>query len=271
MSTLQVPERPVFNSLDPTLEGEMSPPISRLAVIFFVLGFVALVSGLTVNALPVSILIAIGCLAVTWKLSRDKTVGGLRLAQIGLCLSVLGSCWSYTTNYLRNEFLYSQASANAKVYLDLLSQGNTFAAFELTLSEADRQITGTDLNEHYNRLLAADLPSPSMPPSAMAEPPSPQAMKDGTMKEDVSTFMKAPATLEVIAHGKDAQWEFLEGGKIKVPTNEAMRIAVVMIDKAKPDKKIEVILNRNLGGVVVAEGKPPVALWEIDQANVVKE
>ena len=270
MSTVQMPERPAFNSLDPGFEAEVLPPISRLAIASFLLGFVALLAGITIVVLPLAILIAIGCAAVIWMLSRDKTVGGLRLAQIGLCLSVLGCCWSVQSNYVRDSYLYKEASTKAKLFLDDLSAGRKFAAFELTLPEAERQITGTDLNEHYNRLLAADLPSLSGPPMPGAEPPSQQAMKEAEAKDKLTTFLKSSGATEAMTHGSDAEWTLLNGSKIISQTNATMTIAVVMVDTKKPDKPIEVKFKR-IAGVMPAGSKSAIALWEIEEAKVVKE
>ncbi len=271
MTAVQMPERPVFNSLDPTLDEEMLPPISRWAVTCFVLGFLSLIAGLTIVALPFAVLVAICCLVVTWRLSSDKSVGGLRLAQFGLFLSVLSSCWSAGSNYMRESFFYSQGAAHAKLFLDQLSAGKTFAAFELTLPEVDRQITGTDLEAHYTEILAANLPSPSSPPMSNGESPSPELMKNGTIKEKLSAFLSTESTLEAISHGADANWQLLKGSEARTASNNLMNVSVVMVDKAKPEKKIVVTMKRQLGAMTSAEGEPPIALWEIDKAEVVKE
>ena len=273
MSTVQVPERPVFNSLDPTLEADLSPPISRLAIGVFLLGFVSLIAVVASSAVPLAILIAVAAAAVSWRLASDASVGGLRLAQVGLVLAVFSCSWSLGASSLRDSYFYSQAGTHAKLFLETLSAGKTYEAFEMTLPEAERQITGTDLEKYFQNILASQLPSPTLtaPEDGGSEPPSPKAVKDGNTKQELTEFLKSPSTLAIIGHGSDAKWKLVKGQSIQWQSSRVMIISVVMIDPAKPDQQIAVQLNRNTGAFAAAAGSPPVALWEIEKAELVKE
>ncbi len=273
MSTMHVPERPVFNSLDPTLEADLSPPISRLAVGVFFLGFVSLIAVLTSSAIPLAVLIAAIAAAVTWKLAGDASVGGIRLAQTGLAIAVLSSGWAFAANSLRSNYFYNQAGIHAKLFLETLSAGKSYEAFEMTLPEADRQITGTNLEKYFGQILATASPESSGPsPQGTDEgAPSAKAMKDENIKQVLSEFLKSPSTMDIISRGSDAKWQMSQGAAITWQSSSTMLIAVVMVDTSKPDQRFLVRLNRDTGAFATAAGSAPVALWKIDKAELVKE
>jgi hypothetical protein len=275
MSTVQLPNRPVFNSLEPGLDNDLAPPVSRLAIVALILGIFALSAVLSINVVPLAIIIAVLCAVITWRLSRDTSVSGLILAQIGLCLSLTSSAWVIASTATRDAHLYSQAAQHSRIFLDTLAEGKTFEAFELTRAESERQITGTDVAEHYKQLLATpSLPArPDTMPADMStmQMPSSQALEDSRVKESLQEFLSLPSTKEIATHGKDAQWEVIRGDGISWPASNVAHIQVVMVDKAKPEKLIQVQLNRTLGGYLPEPGKPPVAIWNIDRAKVVKE
>jgi len=273
MSTIQAPKRPVFNSFDPALDGDLSPPISRLAIGVFLLGFVSLIAVLTSSAIPLAILIAVIAAAVTWKLAGDESVGGLRLAQTGLVIAVLSSCWAFGASSLRDNYFYAQGGTHAKLFLETLSAGKTYEAFEMTVPESERQITGTDLEKYFNQILATPSPDSSTPSpqTTGGGEPSAKAMKDENTKQELSEFLKSPSTVEVISRGSDAKWQLVQGATIAWQSSNAMIITVVMVDTAKPDQRIVVRLNRNTGAFASPAGSPPVALWEIDKAELGKE
>ncbi len=205
MSTVQMPERPVFNSLDPSLEAELAPPISSLAIVALVLGVLSLTAGLSVFIFPFAIFVAVLCAILIWRLSTDSTVSGIRLAQIGLFCSLLGGAWGVTTAKLTDTYYYSHASEHAKLFLQTLSAGKQYEAFELTQREPERQVTGTDIETHYKSIMATDYPVRT----DMSKPedmPSAETMKNSHAKEELVEFLDAASTKEVMTHGKDAKW-----------------------------------------------------------------
>lgn len=270
MSTIQLPERPVFNSLEPGLDSDLTPPVSSLAVIAMLLGFLSLIAAISVSAAPFAILVAILCALLTWKLSRDTTVSGLRLAQIGLCSAVVGCTWGLTSSRVTESFYYSQAGDFAKTYLQTLSAGRQFDAFELTQSEPNRQVTGTDIEAHYKSLISTSFPTRGTTVSP-EEMPSSETMKSSQTKEELEEFLENPTTKEIMSHGKDADWKFVRGESVVRLGGKEHRVSVVMVDAANPSKKYQVSMNRVIGVYVSQPGKSSVAIWDVDRVKVVKE
>ena len=270
MSAVQIPNRPVFNSLEPGLDTDLTPPVSGLAIVATILGIASLSAALSVNAVPFAIVVAVLCAVLTWRLSGDPTVSGLRLAQAGLCCSVVGATWGLTAKNVTEAYYYSQAAEHAKVFLQTLSVGKKFDAFELMQPEPSRQVTGTDIEAHYNGLISASLPvrtEMSMP----EDMPSGETMKNSHAKEELEEFLSTASTKEIMSHGQGAKWEFVRGAGVARMSNNVNRISVVMVDKSNPAKKYSVELNRVVGGVARDSGMPPVAIWDIDRTKLVKE
>jgi hypothetical protein len=274
MSTLQVPERPAFNSLEPGLDTDLTPPVSSLAVLAMVLGIFSLVAAITVSVVPFAIVVAVLCAVLIWKLSWDTGVGGIRLAQIGLWCSVFGATWGLTTTRLSEAYFYSQAAEHAKLFMQTLSAGKQYEAFELTQPETNRLVTGTDIVAHYEGLMASDLPTRSammMPEDMGQEMPSPETMKNSQAKESLETFLITPSTKEVMAHGKDADWNFVRGESVLRMDITTHRIDVVMVDKTNTSKKYLVSMNRVTGQFMPQPGRGAVAIWDVDRVKAVKE
>lgn len=273
MSSLQTPERPIFNSIEPGLETDLAPPVSGLAVLALVLGFFSLTAALSTNIMPFAVLVAIFCVVLIWKLSRDSSISGVRLAQVGLCFAVVGSAWGVAATRTTQTYKYSNAQAHAKTFLEILASGDVYNAFELSQPEPDRQVTGTDVEAHYKALLESDLPGSStmmaMPPTE--EMPSGETMKSSRAKEDLEEFLTSSSNKEIMTHGKEAKWEFVRGAGIARISETVDRISVVMVDTNKPTKKFQVDLNRVVGRLVAKRGTAPVAIWDIDRTRVVKE
>lgn len=270
MSTLQVPERPVFNSLEPELDNELSPPISPFAVVAMLLGIFSLTAALAVSIAPFAILVAVLCAVLTWALSRNPSVGGVLLAQIGLCCAVLGATWGLTAAKLTDDYYYSSAGEHAKLFLETLSSGKKFDAFELTLPESGRQVTGTDIEAHYESILATSMPNRKDVNNA-APGPSNETMKSSLVKDEVQEFLDRSATKDVVARGKDAKWQFVRGLEVFRRNNRENRISVVMIDANDPSTEYEVSLNRIVGNYIPKPGTSAVAIWDVDGVKVVKE
>jgi hypothetical protein len=270
MSTVHFPERPAFNSLEPGLDNEIAPPVSALAIICMVLGIFSLLAALSMSFVPFAVVVALLCAVMTWKLSWDSSLSGLRLAQIGLCCAVIGCTWSFAATRTTEGYLYSQAAANAKLFLETLSAGNKYEAFELTQEEALRQVTGTDIEAHYQNLISTSLPKRAEV-STPEDMPSPETMKLSQTKGELEAFLDNPGTKELLDHGADADWSFVRGAGVARKGGNTILISVVMVDKAKPNKLYEVELKRDTGGYVKKAGKPPVAMWDVNTTKAIKE
>ena len=272
MSTLQ--ERPVFNSLEPGLDIDLAPPVSPLAVLAMVLGFFSLTAAIAVSIVPFAIVVAVLCAALIWRLSVDTSIGGSRLAQIGLCCAVVGGAWGLTNSLLTKSYYYSHAAEHAKLFLETLSAGKQFEAFELTQPESSRLVTGTDIEAHYKGLMDANLPARmqmAVPEDMSQEMPSSATMKNSHAKEELEAFLANTSTKEVMSHGKEAKWEFVRGADVGRMSGDTYRIAVVMVDTTQPNKKYQVSLDRAVGQFIKQPGKPTIAIWDIDRVKEVKE
>ena len=270
MSTLQIPERPVFNSIEPGLDSDLTPPVSVLAILAMLLGIFSLTAGLSVKVIPFAILTAVLCAALTWRLSWDSTVSGLRLAQIGLCCAVVGCTWGISTTRITEAYYYSQAAGHAKLFLQTLSAGKQFDAFELTQPEVDRQVTGTDIEAHYKELLSTALPTRTEQ-SLPEDMPSSETMKKSQTKGELEEFLKESSTDEIMSHGTNAQWEFVRGIGVVRKSSTTNQILIVMVDKTNPTKMFQVEMNRVIGQFMPTPGKPSVSIWDVDRLKVVKE
>jgi hypothetical protein len=269
MSTVHS-ERPAFNSLEPSLDSDLAPPVSNLAIICMVLGILSLAAALSVSIAPFAVVVAVLCAVMTWRLSWDTSLSGLRLAQIGLCCAVIGGTWSLTAKRVTEAYLYSQAAAHAKLFLETLSAGKTYEAFELTQEEALRQVTGTDIEVHYKNLVSTQLPKRTEM-STPEDMPSPETMKLSQTKGELDAFLDNPSTKELLEHGADSNWSFVRGAGVTRKPGSTSLISVVMVDRAKPKKFYEVELKRDTGGYVKENGKPPIAMWDINATKAVKE
>jgi hypothetical protein len=270
MSTVHYPERPAFNSLEPGLDSDVAPPVSNLAIICMVLGILSLTAAISVSIAPFAVVVAVLSAVMTWRLSWDSSLSGLRLAQIGLCCAVIGCTWSFTAKRMTEAYLYKQAAEHAKLFLETLSAGKKYEAFELTQEEALRQVTGTDIEAHYQNLISTVLPKRAEM-SSPEEMPSPETMKQSQAKGDLEAFLNEPITKELLERGGDSEWIFVRGAGIARKGGSTVLVSVVMVDKARPSKSYEVELKRDTGGYVKEAGKPPVAMWDINTTKAVKE
>jgi hypothetical protein len=270
MSAIQSTERPVFNTIEPGLDIDLTPPISGLAILAMLLGIFSLTAALTTSVVPFAVVVAVLCAVLIWKLSWDSTVSGMRLAQIGLCCAIFGATWGLTATRFTEAYYYAQAGEHAKLFLKTLSDGKQFNAFELTQPEPNRQVTGTDIEAHYKGLLSASLPVRTEV-SKPEEMPSGETMKSSHSKEELEEFLTTSSTKEIMSHGKDANWELVRGGGVVRMSSTVNRVSVVMIDKANSAKKYQVDLNRVVGQMIAKPGTSSVAIWDVDRTKVVKE
>ncbi len=244
MSVANMPERPAFHSLEPGFDDMRSAPVSRLAIIACVLGVVSLATAFSTSLLPLSMITAAFSAVVIWRLSTDQSASGMWLAQVGLTFAVLGAAWVIAATWTRNDYLYRAATPHAQTFLNLLSAGNSYQAYELTKSEGSRQISGTDLQAYYENLA------------------------DYIAKDQVKTFLEAASTREIMSHGENAKWEFVRGESVN--GNVQFRIKLVMANTAQPaKKKIAISLSReNLPPTL---GPSTTAVWHVNDVEVVKE
>lgn len=237
MSAAETSESSAFQNLEP-VGSEDAPPISRLAVLALVIGIVSLLASLSVTLLPISLVaIALGCVAAI-QVWRSEYLGGLTLAQLAIGLGLLSTVWSVSAANGVNEYLYSNAADNAKIFLETLSAGKPYEAQELRRTEVDRQITGTDLEAFYSTRIEAEL-------------------------DDVMSFINSNDTKAVIDQAKNASWEFVGGLGIASSRGD-MQIKVVMEPSQPCDLKQQAVVTmRRQTNAGVNKDGTPVAFWSV--------
>jgi hypothetical protein len=244
MSIADLPERPAFNSLEPGLEEMQAAPVSRLAVVAISLGVLSLFSALSTSILPLAMVAAAFSAVVIWKLSRDPSASGLRLAQAGLAFAILGAAWVISATMTRNAYLYNSALPHAQTFLKVISDGNPYQAFELTKPERARQLSGTDLKAFYENT------------------------DDYLAKDQIETFIKSASVKEIMSRGAGAKWELIQGESVEGHTT--YRIKLLMADSTQPEKKkIQVIMTREL--LPAPPGSVPTAAWLVNETLLAKE
>lgn len=187
----QLPERPAFSTNEPGLESS-SLPTSRLAVLALLLGTVSLLTALSLKLLPLAVISALFSIGVILLLSRKTTsVGGIRLAQIGLCFAVLGTSCVFVATQLRDKYLYSVAGEHAQIYLQKITNGRIYEAYELRRPAHERQLTGTNLEAHY------------------------RGLPDGEERSKSNEYLSSPEVRKVVNAGTDAKWHFVKGVRVQ--------------------------------------------------------
>lgn len=244
MPVADLPERPAFHSQEPGFEEIQSAPISRLAIVALVLGFLSLFTPLSTSLLPLAMIAAVFSAVVIWRLSVDRSASGMWMGQVGLGFAVLGAGWVITSVWTRNDYLYRAATPHAQVYLDLMSAGKLYQAFELTKSEPARQISGTDLKAYYQNLTAPE------------------------DKDQIAGFLSSDHARELMSHGARADWELVR--RESVNGHNQFAIKLVMADSTQPEKKkIAVTLVREL--VSTEQEGSDIAVWHVNETAIVKE
>jgi hypothetical protein len=231
-------DRPAFRNLD--VENELDrPPYSKLAIVSLMVGLVSLVSPISFYLLPIS-LIAIGLGAlVMWQLSRNNGLGGSYLAQAGLGLGIISAVWCLTGSLATSAYLHAAAARNAKLYLELLSQGEVYQALELHVPKRNRQIAGTDLASHYRS-------------------------KRGERADLALEILESETTKSVVAAGPGTQWEYHRGLDIR-SDRSVQSIFVQMRNVAKPSQIVNVFLTRRF---YVDDQGQRVAFWNVDRTSL---
>lgn len=231
-------DRPAFRNLDSENEFDR-PPISKLAIASLMVGVVSLVSPIHFYLLPISLL-AIGLAAlVLWKLSRDKALGGIYLAQAGLGLGFISSAWCLTASLGTAAYLHHEAARNAKIYLELLSKGDVYQALELHVPQQNRQIAGTDLASYY-------------------------LARTGEKDEQSQEILESDATKAVVMSGREAEWEYHRGLDIRSDRN-VQKVFIQMRNAAKPSQIVNVVLTRRH---LVDDTGQRLAFWNIENISL---
>lgn len=237
MSTSTSLERPALNEVYESEQSNDRPPLSILAVIAFVAGVLSLIAPFSFVLLPVSfVAIGLGAL-VSWQLTGNRHVAGIRWALSGLIFGVCTAVWCLTASLSTNNYLYQLAGSNAKVYLDLIGNGKIYEALELHVTKGQRQIAGTDLKAFYNS-------------------------KDEESGEMIQDIINAPGTKEVERIGPKANWSLLRGVDVKTVNMESTQyIRVEMVNDLEPAVSARVTLSRRF--FVTPDGQR-TAWWSVE-------
>lgn len=240
MSISELPQRPAFHAPDEATEFDR-PPFSRLAYAAFASGLLSLFAAFSTIILPLAMLsLGIG-IVVVWKLTRDGTMAGRWLAQIGLALSAVAIMWSVSARVGVDRYMYHEAGQYAKILLQELSAGRIYEALELKKPEASRQLTGTNLKGYY----------------------------DGLSEEEqhgIDEFLESSVTKQVIAAGPTADWQFVKGGGVSRYENQTY-VNVDMVDRAAKGKQqlVRVQMQRQTEMLTDPAKKSSTALWNVQE------
>ena len=243
MSLTEIPQRPAFHESEDAAALSDQPPFSRLAVVAFTTGLLSLFAAFSTVVLPLAMLsLGLGAVVV-WKLSRDTATGGSWLAQVGLGLSALAVAWSITASVGTKRYLYEHAGQHAKIMLDMLSKGNIYEALELKQQEVNRQLTGTNLEEHY-KVLPED------------------------QQHSVDAFLESPVTQAVIAAGPQADWQFESGVSTGREENRTY-VNVDMVNRAAKGKpqRVRVEMLRETGVLTDSAKRDSTAMWNVERLS----
>lgn len=214
--------RPIFASEETEYLESTTGPLSKVAVISFVLGLLSCLTTLSINLVVIAILAVAMGIGAYWQVSRQPGSRGQTLALLGISLGLGFAIWSVANLYFRNSHLYQISGQFSQHFLQLISKNELLPAYELMQPEPTRQVAGTSLEEHYKRIEGPELTS-------------------------LQDYMNNPAVLQVKKHGEAADWQLDSGLRIMPSYDQALHISVRMRDKAQPNSPaIDVTLNRGL-------------------------
>ncbi len=237
MSLTEQSQRPIFHDSQEAVALSDRPPFSRLAIVAFAAGLLSLFAAFSIIIIPLAILSLGLCVVVVWKLTRDTAVGGRWLAQLGLGMSALAIVWSVSARVGTERYLYELAGQHAKTFLDTLSAGKIYEALELKQPEVRRQLTGTNLEEHYKAL--------------------PEQERHG-----VDEFLSDKATTAVIAAGPQADWQFERGaGVIQRENQTYVTVDMVNSSAAGKPQRIRVQMLRQTEMLTDPDKRDSTAMW----------
>lgn len=220
MAVESLTERPIFASEENAYLTPNRPPISRLAIGSFVLGILSSLVLINIDMIALPILAVALASGTYWQLTRSDALRGKTLTLLGLGMGVTFGLWSVTSTRLRDQYLYQVASRMAEHFAETLSQDRVLEAFELTLTETERQVAGTSLEEHYR-------------------------LADEVTQERLKSFKDELAVKRIIKAGPEAKWQLKEGLQVIETHNQSVQIVVRLVDASQPKgEEVEVILDR---------------------------
>ena len=235
MASVDVHDRPSFQTVeDGTLTGDQAPP-SRLAIFAFVAGLVSLLAPLSVLLLPLSVIaIAIGLVVVIQQL-RDSASTNSWFANAGLGLGLASAAWTITATTSKADYIVAEASINAIQFVETLASGKTYEALELTHAMGDRQITGTDLAQYY------------------------ESRTEEEEKDKIQMFIDNPAT-KLVQQYPDATWKVEKVVQLKRPSSALHMVTLLIRNAENPEAQVSVELQRNL---ISENNGESVAYWNV--------
>ena len=241
MTAGDVLDRPAFQSVEQEADMER---VSRLGVASMIPAVLSLLAPMANFFLLFSFLaMAIGGIASA-RIALSRELTGQRIANLALGLGIATMLWTYFGGRGRSDYLYAIAGDNAKVFLQTVADGKTAEAYELTLLESERKITGTDLDAFY---AAAELEERDAYEKFVSQSITQSITDQGRVAK---------------LKGKPLQFEFVNGVAI-TGNPKVYEIEVEMRDVSTPNAApIRVILRRRMDLLVVDEG-PPTAHWNV--------
>lgn len=233
-------DRPGFRSLDDGGAFDVAP-VSRLAIIALILGCFSVLTPLT-NVFMLACALAISLGTIAWiKIANNPALSGILPAQIAVALGFGAALWAVTATSGRNHYMYVHAAEHAAVFLEHLSAEKRYEALELLVTEADRQITGTDLEAYYNG--------------------------EEERKQNADGFLNDEPTLLVFQEGKVAKWEFVRGiGVENTGPNDLVKIEMANTSR-KDGLHVVITMQRRTGILIVDEGEP-TAHWNVFEMTI---
>ncbi len=236
MSTAQQSFTPVFSSeVD---ESQLSKPISKLAILAFVLGLLGLLAPLTNFFFPLAVGAAILGIAGSIILgSKSASQGGSFLANAGMFLGLASAIWSGLAAKNARDYTASHASDFAAYFLETLADGEFYKATELQLPAGGRQLPGLSLKDYYESYTGSI--SDDALKGASGGSPDPRAVAKRRMVD-----LRESEIAKYAAKYPNAKWNYEAlMDEIHIRAN-LKRINVLMSNSEVPADKIEVVLER---------------------------
>ena len=212
-------DRPVLNELGDSITELDRPPMAVTAILAFAAGLLSLLSPLTMVFIPLSFAAAVLGLVTLIRFGNDRQVGGQLLAQLGLGLGIATGLWSLLASNAYSDHLVNEAGSHAKMFLDLVSDGEKYQALELKKELRLRQIAGTNLEQYYRSLTG----------------------ETAMMNE---AFFGSRAMQRVTAAGPSAEWKLVRCVELIKSKPTYFMIDVEMANQINPEETVTVKLNR---------------------------
>ncbi len=172
----------------------------------------------TMNLVALPILSAVIGLAAFLLIVGNEGVRGQNLALLGMGMGVAFGFGSYISTVKRDHYFYEEGGKIAEEFMKIVSQNKLLQAYELTRSEAERQVAGTSLEEAYENATSA-------------------------AKENIDAFKNLEGIVRVVSIGPSAQWKYVSGEAVRPAGGTAVHVLVKMVDE-NSQKTATVTLNR---------------------------